>query len=74
MAEKPSPAELIAAYRRGAGILRVALAGMDQDALFARPIAGLLSSQEVACHRQAAAHGRGVHLLRLHPALPRQGP
>lgn len=50
MAEKPSPAELIAAYRRGAGILRVALAGMDQDALFARPIAGLLSSQEVACH------------------------
>jgi hypothetical protein len=45
-----SPAELVAAYRRGAEVLRSALAGLDADALRARPIAGKLSSMEVACH------------------------
>ncbi len=50
MSERLSPAELVAAYRRGPALLREALAGMDADALRARPIAGKLSSLEVACH------------------------
>ena len=45
-----TPAELIAEYRRGAATLREALDGLDADALRARPIAGKLSSLEVACH------------------------
>jgi uncharacterized damage-inducible protein DinB len=47
---RPSPAELIAAYRRGPSLLREALAGLDDEALRARPIPGKLSSLEVACH------------------------
>lgn len=50
MSERLSPAELVASYRRGPALLREALAGMDADALRARPIAGKLSSLEVACH------------------------
>lgn len=45
-----SPAELFAAYRRGPKTLRDAVAGMDVDALRARPIAGKMSSLEVLCH------------------------
>lgn len=45
-----SPAEMIAAYRRGPSELREALAGLDAEALRARPIAGKMSSLEVACH------------------------
>jgi hypothetical protein len=45
-----SPAELIAAYRRGTAVLREALAGLDAAALRARPIPGKLSALEVACH------------------------
>ena len=45
-----SPAELIVAYERGPALLRKALAGLDADALRARPIPGKLSSLEVACH------------------------
>ncbi len=44
------PADLVAAYRRGPAILREALAGFDAEALRARPIAGKMSSLEVACH------------------------
>lgn len=42
--------ELIDAYRDGARILREAVAGMDEDALRARPIEGRMSSLEVLCH------------------------
>ena len=50
-AEDGRPAEeLVAAYRRGAALMREAVAGMDADALRARPIAGKMSSLEVACH------------------------
>ena len=45
-----TPKELTEAYRRGPGALREALAGLDADALRARPIAGKLSSLEVAGH------------------------
>lgn len=45
-----SPAELIDAYRRGPALLRDAVAGLDADALRARPIAGKFSSLEVLCH------------------------
>lgn len=45
-----TPAELIDAYRRGPAVLREAVAGLDADALQARPISGKLSSLEVACH------------------------
>ncbi|MFA5844848.1 MAG: DinB family protein [Coriobacteriia bacterium] len=45
-----SPAELVAAYRRGPEILRSAIAGLDVAALHARPIAGKMSSQEVVAH------------------------
>ncbi|PKQ38350.1 MAG: hypothetical protein CVT59_03780 [Actinobacteria bacterium HGW-Actinobacteria-1] len=50
MSEKRTPAELVAAYKAGPALLRAALAGLDADALQARPIAGKLSSMEVACH------------------------
>ena len=45
-----TPAELLADYRRGPAILRTAIAGLDADALRARPISGKLSSLEVLCH------------------------
>jgi hypothetical protein len=45
-----SPAELIAAYRKGPSMLRKAVQGMDAESLRARPIAGKMSSLEVLCH------------------------
>lgn len=45
-----TPAELIAAYREGHAILRDAVAGLDADALRARPIEGKMSSLEVLSH------------------------
>ena len=45
-----TPAELLAAYRRGPGILREAVAGLNAEALRARPIPGKMSSLEVLCH------------------------
>ncbi|NTW29541.1 MAG: DinB family protein [Coriobacteriia bacterium] len=42
--------ELIDAYRVGPAALRDAIAGMDPEALCARPIAGKMSSLEVLCH------------------------
>jgi hypothetical protein len=45
-----TPAELLAAYRGGAAVLRDAVVGLDADALRARPIAGKMSSLEVLCH------------------------
>lgn len=45
-----TPAELIDAYKQGPSLLREALAGLDGEALRARPVAGKLSSLEVACH------------------------
>jgi len=50
MSEKRTPAELVVAYKAGPALLRAALVGLDIDALHARPIAGKLSSMEVACH------------------------
>jgi len=51
MTETPrSSIELIAAYKQGPALLREALEGLDATALRARPIAGKLSSLEVACH------------------------
>jgi uncharacterized damage-inducible protein DinB len=43
-------AVLIAAYAAGPGLLREAIAGMDAEALRARPIEGMMSSLEVLCH------------------------
>jgi hypothetical protein len=45
-----TPAELIAAYRRGPALLRDAIAGMDDKALRTRPLAAKMSSLEVLCH------------------------
>ena len=45
-----SPAELLEAYREGPAVLREAVAGLDAEALRARPIAGKMSSLEVLCH------------------------
>lgn len=45
-----TPEELVAAYKAGPAHLRESLAGLDDTALRARPIAGKLSSLEVACH------------------------
>ena len=45
-----SPAELLAAYRRGPALLAAAVEGLDAEALRARPIAGKMSSLEVTCH------------------------
>jgi uncharacterized damage-inducible protein DinB len=50
MTPPASPAELIAAYRRGPAVLREAVAGLDAAALRARPIPGKMSSLEVLCH------------------------
>lgn len=44
------PAELIAAYREGAGHLRRSVEGMTREQLTTRPIAGKMSSLEVLCH------------------------
>jgi uncharacterized damage-inducible protein DinB len=43
-------AEAVAAYRAGSRALRDAVAGMDLEALRARPIDGMMSSLEVLCH------------------------
>ena len=45
-----TPAQLIEAYRQGPRVLRDAVAGMDAEALRARPVAGKMSSLEVLCH------------------------
>lgn len=50
MSETPAIAELLARYVAGADVVRTAVAGLDADALRARPIAGKMSSLEVACH------------------------
>ena len=49
-AQARTPDELLASYRLGAAVLREAVAGMDADALRARPIPGKMSSLEVLCH------------------------
>ncbi|HEY5541429.1 MAG TPA: DinB family protein [Coriobacteriia bacterium] len=49
-ANPDSPADLLARYRRGAAVLRDAIAGLDAAALRSRPIAGKMSSLEVVCH------------------------
>lgn len=46
----PSPVELMSRYELGAVVLRDAVAGLDADALRARPIPGKMSSLEVLCH------------------------
>jgi hypothetical protein len=49
-ANPDSPAELLVRYRHGGTVLREAIAGLDADALRARPIAGKMSSLEVVAH------------------------
>jgi len=49
-ANPDSPAELLARYRRGAAVLREAIAGLDGEALRARPIPGRMNSLEVLAH------------------------
>jgi GNAT superfamily N-acetyltransferase len=44
------PAQLIADYEAGPGLLRAAVAGLTRDQLLARPIPGKWSSLEVVCH------------------------
>ncbi len=44
------PAQLIADYEAGPHLLRAAVAGMAQDQLLARPVAGKWSTLEVVCH------------------------
>jgi hypothetical protein len=47
----PAPlAELIERYARGAAELRDAVAGMTEEQLHARPVAGRLSTHQVVCH------------------------
>jgi uncharacterized damage-inducible protein DinB len=41
---------LVDAYQDGPGALRAAVAGMSQDQLLARPVAGKWSTLEVICH------------------------
>lgn len=45
-----APDDLLARYAEGAAALRAAIAGLDSDALRARPIAGKMSSLEVMSH------------------------
>jgi uncharacterized damage-inducible protein DinB len=45
-----SRAELLGRYLEGGSVLRRAIAGLDAEALRARPIAGKMSSLEVLCH------------------------
>jgi uncharacterized damage-inducible protein DinB len=45
-----SVAELILAYERGVEELRVAVAGMTNEQLLSRPVAGKWSTLEVVCH------------------------
>jgi uncharacterized damage-inducible protein DinB len=51
-ADDPSlgPAELLALYAAGSGVLETAVAGLTADQLRARPIAGKWSTLEVVCH------------------------
>ena len=48
--EGQAPAELLAVYRAGGALLREAVAGLDAEALAARPIAGKMSTLEVVSH------------------------
>jgi hypothetical protein len=41
---------MIEEYLAGPGVLARAVAGMTRDKLFARPLAGKWSTQEVVCH------------------------
>lgn len=51
LTDDAAPADrLIERYLGGVAILREAVSGMTREQLAARPIAGKLSSQEVACH------------------------
>ena len=45
-----SPADLLVRYAEGGAVLRDAIAGLDADALRARPVAGKMSSLEVVAH------------------------
>jgi uncharacterized damage-inducible protein DinB len=49
-ANPDSPEGLVGRYVVGAAVLREAIAGLDAEALRARPIAGKMSSLEVAAH------------------------
>jgi hypothetical protein len=44
------PAELIADYEQGPGLLRAAVAGKRREELLARPVASKWSTLEVICH------------------------
>jgi uncharacterized damage-inducible protein DinB len=44
------PAQLIADYENGPGLLRAAVASLTRDELLARPVAGRWSTLEVVCH------------------------
>jgi uncharacterized damage-inducible protein DinB len=44
------PAQLLAGFEEGPGLLRAAVAGMTPDQLLARPVAGKWSTLEVVCH------------------------
>ena len=46
----PTPDELITAYERGIDDLSASVAGMSNEQLLARPIAGKWSTLEVICH------------------------
>jgi GNAT superfamily N-acetyltransferase/uncharacterized damage-inducible protein DinB len=45
-----SPQELVADYEAGPDLLRASVAGMSDDELRLRPVAGKWSTQEVVCH------------------------
>ncbi len=49
-ASPDSPVNLLARYAEGGAVLRDAIAGLDAEALRARPIAGKMSSLEVVAH------------------------
>jgi uncharacterized damage-inducible protein DinB len=50
VADESATADLIAAFREGAGALADSIEGMDAEALRARPVAGKMSTLEVVCH------------------------
>jgi uncharacterized damage-inducible protein DinB len=68
------PARLIATYLHGPATLRKAVAGLDAEALRARPVPGKWSILEVVCHladsEQAYCHRMKRVIAEENPLLP----
>lgn len=71
----PAPlADLVQRYARGAAELRAAVAGMTDEQLLARPVAGRWSTHQVVCHLADAEMLYADRIKRVlaedHPTLP----